>query len=422
MPPVADPRAAIHTGILTPRGPFSFPLLFSGTWLGYATYAVLLAVLPLAELAEGGGPLLATLVIGAPLLAQTLASWGWGWLADRTGTRRAPLVAAMGAQSPLFLAFPVLDAPELFAVRLVQSALFGSVVLATTQATEDPTTSSAVRLGRLQLASSGGMLTGIAFALPLLLRSGFRLDSIGGWELSALLAGLTGLSALVFAAAGELRPATPPPRRTSMSPVSNPGVFRLAAATAAVSTIRYIPVTAIPVYLADRLGASGFFGVPMSPTAQLALWLGVSSAANLLVSPISGRLADSTGSRRWSMFGFSLVYAGIWTVLFLDPIYSVTFAVWILPVSIFLVVATVREAAGQSPPGQRGRAVGLLTAAFNWGGLLGGAAAGTLLASGTTFSDVFLVAAIGGLGAALLFFPRLIRLPPPVETARTTGS
>jgi MFS family permease len=365
---------------------------------------------------------LATLVIGAPLLAQTLASWGWGWLADRTGTRRAPLVLAMAVQAPLFLAFPVLNAPELFGVRLVQSALFGSVVLATTQATEDPTASSAVRLGRLQLASSGGMLSGIAVAFPLLIRSGFRLDTIGGWELSALLAGLTGLSALVFAAAGELRPAAPAPRRAPSSLGSNPGIFRLAAATTAVSTIRYIPVTAIPVYLADRLGAAGFFGVSMSPTAQLALWLAVSSAANLFVSPISGRLAESTGSRRWSMFGFSLVYAVIWTALFLDPSYSVTFAVWILPVSIFLVVATVREAAGLSRADQRGRAVGLLTAAFNLGGLLGGAVAGSLLASGTNLSDVFLVAAFGGFGAALLFLPRLIRLPPPVETVRTTGS
>jgi MFS family permease len=422
MPPVAEPAAAIRTGVRTGTQPFSFLRLLGGTWLSYTTYAVLLAVLPLAELAEGGGPLLATLVVGAPLLAQTLASWGWGWLADRTGTRRAPLVVAIAVQAPLFLTFPVLNAPELFAVRLVQSALFGSVVLATTQATEDPTASSAVRLGRLQLASSGGMLSGIAVAFPLLIRSGFRLDSIGGWELSALLASLTGLSAVVFAAAGELRPSKLPPHPAPLGPKSNPGLFRLAAATAAVSTIRYIPVTAIPVYLADRLGAAGFFGVPMDPTAQLALWLAISSAANLFVSPISGRLADRTGSRQWSMFGFSAVYAVIWTILFLDPSYSVTFAVWILPVSIFLVVATVREAAGQSQADQRGRAVGLLTAAFNLGGLLGGATAGSLLASGTSIPDVFLVAAVGGFGAAFLFLPKLIRLSPPVESVRTTES
>ncbi len=422
MRPTAEVAPPRRMGAPSDTRPFSFVRLFGGTWLSYSTYAVLLAVLPLAELAEGGGPLLATLVIGAPLLAQTLASWGWGWLADRTGARRRPLVLAMAVQAPMFLAFPVLDAPELFLVRLAQSALFGSVVLATTQATEDPAVSSAFRLGRLQLATSGGMLTGIVVALPLLIGARFRLDSMEGWELSGLLATVTALSALVFALAGELHRPPPPPRRASFGIASHPGLFRLAVATAAVSTVRYIPVTAIPVYLAERLGAGGFFGIPMNPTAQLAVWLGISSALNIGAAPLSGRLAHGTSTRRYGMFGFSLLYAGLWTALFLFPSYSVTFAVWILPVSVFLVVATVREAAALSQPDQRGRAIGLVTAAFNLGGLLGGAIAGSLLARGVSAPDVFEVAAVGGLIAAALFLPRLLRLPPPIETARTTGS
>jgi MFS family permease len=421
MRPVPEDDPAGAAGATGAPRPFSFIHLFGGTWLCYSTYAVLLAVLPLAELAEGGGPLLATLVIGAPLLAQTLASWGWGWLADRTGTRRGPLVLAMAAQAPLFLTFPILDAPELFGVRLVQSALFGAVVLATTQATEDPRVSTAFRLGRLQLANNAGMLTGILIALPLLVRPGFRLDSVEGWELSALLAGFTAASAMVFALAGDLhRP--PPPRRAPFGVASRPGLFRLAVATAAVSTVRYIPVTAIPVYLAERLGSGGFFGIPINPTAQLAVWLGVASVLNIGAATFSGRLADSTAARRQSMLAFSLLYAVIWTVLFLSPTYAVTFAVWILPVSVFLLVATVREAAALSQPAQRGRAVGLLTAAFNLGGLLGGAIAGSLLATGWSIPTVFGIAAVGAFAAAALFLPRLLRLPPPFEAARTIES
>ena len=132
-------------GAATPSPPrarsFAFSRLFGGTWLAYTSYGVLLAVLPIAELTEGGGPLLATLVIGAPLLAQTLASWGWGWLADRTGGRRGPLVVATVVQALIFLSFPALTATELFVVRVAQSALIGSVVLATAQATEDPSAS-----------------------------------------------------------------------------------------------------------------------------------------------------------------------------------------------------------------------------------------------------------------------------------------
>ena len=417
--PDGSPTAATPA---SPRArPFAFSRLFGGTWLAYTSYGVLLAVLPIAELTEGGGPLLATLVIGAPLLAQTLASWGWGWLADRTGARRGPLVVATVVQALIFLSFPALTATELFVVRVAQSALFGSVVLATAQATEDPSASSAFRLGRLQLATSAGMLTGVVVAFPLLVRPGFALTSTAGWELSILLAGLAILSAGAFAFAGDL-PRPPRPAHPSRFVVSShPGVFRMGGATAAVSTFRYVPVTAIPVYLASQLGSNGFFGLPMNVTAQLAIWLAVTSSLNILAAPISGQFAERTGSRRAALVVFSFVYAAIWCALVVSPSYPVTFAVWVLPVSVFVVVASVREAAGLSRPAERGRAVGLLTAAFNLGGLLGGALAGALLATGTPITDVFLLATLGSLTSAFLFLPRLLRLPAPVETARTNA-
>ena len=418
MRPGPDGIRGSRSGPAPGSRPFAFSRLFGGNWLAYTSYGVLLAVLPIAELAEGGGPLLATLIIGAPLLSQTLASWGWGWLADRTGTRRAPLVLAVVAQAPLFLSFPVLNAPELFAVRVAQSALFGSIVLATTQATEDPSASAAFRLGRLQLAQSGGMLTGVAVAFPLLVQSHFALASIGGWELSSLLAGLAVVSAGVFAVAGDL-PRTAPAHRAPFDLRSHPAVFRLAGATAAVSTFRYVPVTAIPVFLASRLGADGFFGLPMNVTAQLAVWLAATSALNILAAPISGQFAEYAGARRGALLAFSFVYAVLWLALVVSPSYPVTFFVWVLPVSAFVTVGSVREAAGLSRPDERGRAVGLLTAAFNLGGLLGGALAGGLLATGTTITDVFLVATLGSLASAFLFWPRLLRLPPPSDGART---
>ena len=409
------------TASLRGARPFAFSRLFGGTWLAYTSYGVLLAVLPIAELAEGGGPLLATLIIGAPLLAQTLASWGWGWLADRTGSRRAPLVLATAAQAVMLLSLPALNAPALFVVRVAQAALFGSIVLATTQATEDPSASSAFRLGRLQLAQSGGMLTGVVAAFPLLVRSGFTLTSTGGWELSSLLAGLTVLSAGVFALAGDLPHSPRPARPARFNVSSHPGVFRMAGAMAAVSTFRYVPVTAIPVYLASRLGAHGFFGLPMNVTAQLAVWLAVTSALNVFAAPISGQFAERMGPRRATLVVFSFVYAAIWGALVIAPTYPVTFAVWVLPVSVFVTVGSVREAAALSRAEERGRAVGLLTAAFNLGGLLGGAVAGVLLATGTTIADVFLVATLGSLASAFLFLPRVLRLPAPVEGPRTTG-
>jgi MFS family permease len=394
--------------------PFSFLHLFGGTWLAYTSYGILLAVLPLAEIAEGGGPLLATLVIGAPLLAQTVSSWGWGWLADRTGARRSPLVGAMVLQAPLFLLFPLLDAAGLFALRILQSALFGSVVLATTQATEDQSASAAFRLGRLQLAQNGGMVLGVGASIPFLLGPSFRLNSVGGWELSSLLAAFTVLAGVVYALAGSLNRAPAAVSLTPFAPRSHPRVFRLAGATTAVSTARYLAVTAVPVYLATTIGRNGLFGYPANTTVQLAVWVAVSSLLNLSASPFSGRWAETTPTRHRSLLVFSLLYAAIWALIAAFPSYDVIFAVWCLPVAVFFTVAGTREAAHLSGPAERGRAVGVVTAAFNLGGLLGGAAAGWLLSEAVPAPRIFLMAALGSLAAALLFLPGVLgRQPEP---------
>ena len=401
--------ASSSPSVLPSGRPFSFSHLFGGTWLAYTSYGILLAVLPLAEISEGGGPLLATLVIGAPLLAQTLASWGWGWLADRTGARRGPLVIAMLLQVPLFATFPLLGPSGLFAVRIVQSGLFGSVVLATTQATEDATASAAFRLGRLQLAQNGGMLLGVGSAIPLLIGPAFRLHSLAGWELAALLALFGGAAAGIFARAGNLPRSSAGPPRTVFAPSSHPRVFALAGATTAVSTARYVAVTAIPVYLASTLARSGFFGVSVNSTVQLAVWVAVSSILNLVASPFSGRWAETSTTRRRSLLAFALLYSVIWAAIAISPTYPVVFGVWILPVAVFFTVAGVREAAFLSGPFERGRAVGLLTAAFNLGGLLGGAAAGILLVDAVPMRTVFGITAVGSLAAAALFIPGVLR-------------
>lgn len=418
------PERPVRSRRPAPRGAraFSFAHLFGGTWLSYTSYGILLAVLPLAELSEGGGPLLATLVIGAPLLAQTVASWGWGWLADRTGARRGPLVLATLLQAPLFLTFPVLGPLGLFAVRVTQSALFGSLVLATTEATEEHAASAAFRLGRLQLAQNGGMLAGVAASFPLVVTTGFRLSSFAGLELSILLAAFTAAAALVFGLGGDLPRPPAPATPTPFSPRSHPNVYRLAGATAAVSTARYVSATAIPVYLASTLASHGFFGVAANPTAQLSVWVAVSSALNLVASPFSGRWAETEASRHRGLLAYSLVYAGIWALIAVVPTYPAVFGVWILPVAVFFTVASVREAAHLTGPSERGRAVGLLTAAFNLGGLLGGAAAGLLLAAAVPAPKVFLIAAVGSLAAALAFVPAVLRRAAPMEATGTAGS
>ncbi len=394
-----------------PRRVFSFRRVTAATWLAYTSYGVLLAVLPFAELHEGGGPLLATLIVGAPLLSQTLASYGWGWLSDRWGRRRELLAVGLGLQVPLFLLLPAVGPLGLLGVRVAQSGFFGAIVLATTLATEEATASSAIRLGRLQLASNGGMLVGVAVSYPLLAGAGVSLHSASGWALGGVLAGFALAAAAVGALSGDLpRPVpdgTPRRGRVSMGPL----VLGLAIVTAAVASFRYVAVTAIPVELADRLAGHGFFGVPANAAEQLAIWLAISSAANLLVSPISGRLSDAPDARRWTLVLSSVVYVGLWGALAVSPTYPVAFVVWSFPTAVFFTVAGIREATQLTPPEARGRTVGLLTAAFNSGGLFGAAIAGSELSVGASFPAVYALAAVGNLGAAIALMALVRRFP-----------
>lgn len=404
-----------------PRPGFSFARVAAGTWLAYASYGVLIAVLPFAELDLGGGPLLATLVLGAPLASQTLASYGWGWWSDRRGDRRRLLVAATALEAPLFLLLPLTGALGIFAIRVLQSALFGSVVLATTVATEEAGRSAGRRLGWLQFASNGGMLLGVVASLPLLGGASFRFASSGGWALVILLAALTLASAAIFALSGDLprrsRPDVPAP-----SPRFAREVPELAVATAAVATFRYMAVSAVPVYLAATLAREGFFGLSINEDQQLAVWLAVSSVVNLAAAPVSGRLAEPVVSRRWTLVLSAAAYAAIWVALYALPNYAMTFGVWIVPVAVFFTVAGLREAADASTPEMRGRAVGLLTAAFNFGGLAGAVAAGVALSAGVSLVGTFGISAVGAVGAALLWVPVVRRLPDRRGPARTSGS
>jgi MFS family permease len=402
----------LATGESAPSRGFSFQRLSAATFLAYTSYGVQLAVLPFAELNEGGGPLLATLVLGAPLLSQTLASFGWGWLSDRLGRRRELLAVGLALQAPLFLAEPFLGPLGLFGARILQSAFFGAVVLTTTLATEEPAVSSAKRLGQLQFALNGGMLLGIAVTFPLLRGAGVSLSSSSGWALAGVLAAFALAAGTVGAFAGEVPRSSsadnPPRRPLTIAPL----IIGLAIVTASVATFRYIAVAAIPIQLATSLGRHGFFGWPANAAEQLALWVVVSSAANLAVAPLSGRLSDSQKSRRWTLGISAAVYVGLWTSLAVFPVYAVVFVVWSFPTAVFFTVAGIREASALDIRENRGKTVGLLTAAFNSGGLFGAGIAGVALSGGLGFSEVYSIAAVGSLISVCAVAAVIYRLPP----------
>ncbi len=375
---------------------FSFTRLVAGVLFLNASSGVLFAVLPLFEIQEGGGPLLATLIVGAPLLAQVLATFLWGTLSDRWGRRREFLTGGILGQSALFLAYPFLDPAGLLVVRIVQVFLGASSALATTIATEDPLRSAGSGLGNLSLWGGVGGVLGVVAGFPFLGGAEFTSHSAAAVELFVLLAILSAASVVCLAYSGELGRARAVVRlRQAFHFQSGPWVLRLSMAAAIVGVANYTVYTLFPLFVRGVLAPEGqaLFGAVLNTTQQLALLSIGAGIGGILVSPITGRWVEGEQMRRRLFLGAPIVYALLWTGFALLHSYAAIFLIWSFPAAIFLQIPLTREIAALTPPEERGRAVGLLVAAYTFGGLVGSFVAGLGVEAGVAYSTMFLVSA-----------------------------
>lgn len=392
---------------------FSFTRLVAGVLLLNASSGVLFAVLPLFEVQEGGGPVLATLIVGAPLLAQVLATFLWGMLSDRWGRRREFLTGGILGQSALLLTYPFLGPSALLAVRIVQVFLGASSTLATTVATEDPSRTPGKGLGNLSLWGGVGSVLGIVAGFPFLGGHEFTSTSPAAIELFLLLAVLSAAAVLCLALSGELGRSRAVVRlRDALRFQSGPWVVRLSLASAVVALGNYTVYTLFPLFVNGILSSHGtaFFGADLNATQQLALLSIGAATGGVLVSPITGRWVEVERWRRWLFLGAPLLYALLWVGFALVRSYPAIFLIWSIPAAIFFQLPLTREIAGLTPPEERGRAVGLWGAAYSAGGLVGALLAGLGIAAGASFRTMFLVGAavdvVGFVALLLMVLPR----------------
>lgn len=378
------------------KRPFSFTNLAAGVLLLNAASGVLFAVLPLFEIEEGGGPLLATLIVGAPLLAQILATFLWGALSDRWGRRRELLAGGILGQSVLFLAYPFVDPLGLLLVRIVQVFLGATSALATTVATEDPSRSAGTGLGSLSLWGNVGGVLGVIAGYPLLGGTEFTSHSSTALGLSVLLAVLSVSSVLFLALSGELgRPKGAVPLKRALRFRSGPWVVRLSLAAVIVGLANYTVYALFPLFVRGVMAAHGlgFYRAALNPTEQLALLSIGSGVGGALVSPIVGRWVESVRVRRSLYLCAPLVYALLWAGLGLLRSYAIVFLIWSVPAAVFFQLPLTREIATLTPLEERGRAVGLVWASYYTGGLAGSVVAGLGVEAGIPFATMFFASA-----------------------------
>jgi MFS family permease len=375
---------------------FSFTKLVVGILFLNAASGVLFAVLPLFEIEEGGGPLLATLIVGAPLLAQVLATFLWGALSDRWGRRRELLAGGILGQSVLFLAYPFVGPLGLLVVRIAQVFLGATSALATTVATEDPSRSAGQGLGNLSLWGNVGGILGVVAGYPLLGGSEFTSHSPTAFGLCVLLAVLSGTAGLFLALSGELgRPRGAVSLTRALRFRSGPWVVRLSLAAVIVGLANYTVYSLFPLFIRDVMAAHGqsIYGAVLNPTEQLALLTIGSGVGAALVSPIMGRWVEGVRARRLLLLCAPIIYTVLWTGLGLLRSYAAIFLIWSFPAAVFFQVPLTREIAGLTPSEERGRAVGLVWAAYYAGGLVGSVMAGLGAEAGIPFATMFFLSA-----------------------------
>ena len=375
---------------------FSFSRLVAGVLFLNASSGVLFAVLPLFEIQEGGGPLLATLIVGAPLLAQILATFLWGTLSDRFGRRRELLTGGVLGQSILFLTYPFLGPTGLLVVRIVQVFLGAASTLATTIATEDPVRSAGQGLGSLSLWGGVGGVLGVIAGFPFLAGTEFKSHSAAAVGLFALLALLSGASVVCLALSGDLARSRAIVRvREALRFRSGPWVVRLSLASVIVGIANYTVYALFPLFVRNVLSSegAGLFGATLNPTQQLALLSIGAGIGGILISPATGRWVERPRLRRWLFLAAPLVYALLWVGFALLHSYAAIFLIWSFPAAVLFQLPLTREIAALTPSEERGRAVGLFGAAYYFGGLVGSVFAGLGIEGGLSFRAMFLLSA-----------------------------
>lgn len=373
---------------------FSFRRLATGLLLYNASGGVLYAILPLFEFQEGGGALLATLVVGAPLLATTLGAIAWGTLSDRWGRRREILALGVLVQSALFLAYPWLSPLALVLVRIVQAFLGAASALATAQATEDPSRTAGAGLGGLSFWGSVGSVLGIVAALPFLRGSQFSIHSESALVLFVLLGSFSAASVAFLLGTGDIQRGRTVVRLGDVFRFRDGrAVLLFCGVTAVVACGNYVVYTLFPLWVNWAITPQGVLGAGVNSTVQLAVLSIGASMGGVIVSPWAGRVAEGGPGRRRLYVLAPVIYAVLWLSFVFTHNYPIVFFIWALPIYVLLSIPLLREIAGRTSPQERGRAVGLWNAAYGLGGLAGTLLAGAEFSGSGSFGWLFTLAA-----------------------------
>jgi MFS family permease len=359
-----------------------YRIILAASGLSATVTAMLYASLQFMAFEKGGSLVYVGLVGSLPYAGMMVMAYVWGLLSDWLGKRKGIVVASGVAGSLLFFIYPWLTSIEmLIAVRFVQVCLMGSVILLIAVVTERFPGEKGKVIGDLNVPLALGWVIGAGAAAYLYMSPQTQM-----WLF--FLCGLVGLaSALVLLplkevkkdngiALGSLRQMLTFRRRRP--------IFTLCGATLVLLTGNYIVYSVFAQYLKTPA-----FGLD---ELRIGLIVAGSGLTGMLVFRAAGKLVDKAG-RRKVLLPTIFTYMISWTAYALTQnIYVIVF-IWITPYWSFFTTSSMAMVSDLTDDCERGRGIGILNAAINFGNFAGSLLGGVLAAS-LGFQPAFAAAAI----------------------------
>ena len=375
-----------------------FRVILAASGLSTTVTALLYASLQFRALEISGSKFYVGLIGSLPYLGLMIMAYVWGLLSDYLGKRKGIVIVSGIVGSLLFFIYPFLTSIEmLIAVRFVQVCLMGSIILLLAVVTERFPADKGKVIGDLNVPLAAGWVVGAGVAAALYKNPYMSV------ELSNLifftLCGAIGLaSSLVLILLHE-----PKKDRNELSFSSLKEMVRfknkrpigvLCTATLVLLTGNYMIYSVFAIYLQEPMFALAEW--------QIGLIVAGSGLFGMFVFRFAGRLVDNKG-RKAVLLPTLAMYAVSWLVYALTTNLYIIAILWVLPYWSFFTTSSTAMVSDLTEDSERGRGIGILNAAINFGNFAGSLLGG-LLADVLDYPRTYMVA------AALVFIAFLIAL------------
>lgn len=356
-----------------------YRIILAASGLSATVTAMLYASLQFMVIDKGGGLVYVGLVGSLPYAGMMVMAYVWGLLSDWLGKRKGIVVASGVAGSLLFFIYPCLTTIEmLIAVRFIQVCLMGSVILLIAVVTERFPGEKGKVIGDLNVPLAFGWVVGAGVAAYL-----YKSSQEGLF----FLCGLVGLaSALILLPLKEVKKDNGNDfgsLRKMLTFRNRKPIFFLCAATLLLLTGNYIVYSVFAQYM-----RTPDFGLT---EMQIGFIVAGSGLTGMLVFRAAGKLVDRTG-RRKVLLPTIIVYMLSWTIYALTRNLYVISLIWVLPYWSFFTTSSTAMVSDLTDERERGRGIGILNAAINFGNFAGSLLGG-FLAAGLGYHAAFGVAA-----------------------------